>query len=536
MKPTSRRIKWWFGGPLLTFALMIALTFSMALPGAALADERPDLVIAVDNLWPTLEPAIGVASTNSRIVPNIFDLLVRRKWVGDPNGNKIGAQLALSWERKGDKVWVVHLRQGVKFHNGEEMTAEDVAFTISSDRLWGPKPFARRSVRYARGITRVEATGRYTVEFETARPDPVLINKMVTPIGFVVPKEYYEKVGKDEFGQKPIGTGPYHMVEFNSGEVARAVAFDDHWAGKPPAKSITWKIVPEPSARLAGLVSGEFDYIVNIPADQESVIEGYEDLVLVKRSIENYPMFAFNMLKTKDLPNNPLVDENLRKAMVMAIDRVGNVKAMWGDATFVPVPFNFPEHGSYYDKERKARYGYNPEEAKKLLAKSVYKGEELSWHITRGFYPNYEAVAEVMVEQWKAVGINVRLDIRDNFALAYKRPFHLLNMSMSSEFTGDPLRPLWVDWGPVSSRVRAKNKTWEATPLFYELGAKFEAEADLKKRKAHYLQLVAEWERVTPGMYLWRNVSTWAHRKGIKWTSTATNTMLFDGEHLSFRK
>jgi peptide/nickel transport system substrate-binding protein len=253
------------------------------------------------------------------------------------------------------------------------------------------------------------------------------------------------------------------------------------------------------------------------------VVTSYPDVTLVKTSIENYPMFAFNMLPLDDR-ENPLQDVNLRKAIVTAVDRAGIVNALWGDVTYVPAPFNFPEYGpNYYDPNRKSRYTYNPAQSKEFLAKSSYKGQVLDWHITRGFYPNYEDAAEIMVEQWKAVGINVKLSIVD-----------LLNMSMSSEFTGDPMRPLWVDWGPSSSRVNAAHKTWGATPRFYELGEKFEAESDLAKRKAYYLQLVDEWEDITPGMYLWRNVSNWAHKKSIHWVPTTTNNMYFGPEFMKF--
>ena len=154
------------------------------------------------------------------------------------------------------------------------------------------------------------------------------------------------------------------------------------------------------------------------------------------------------------------------------------------------------------------------------------------WHITRGFYPNYETAAEFMVEQWRDVGINVRAKIVDNFSLAYKRPFHLLNMSMSSEFSGDPYRPLWMDWGPLSSRTRASHKTWVPTDRFLELGEKFEAAQEFEARHAAYLELVEEWENVTPGMYLWRNVVSYATRDDLAWDPGNSAVTIFDKMYL----
>ena len=511
----------------------IGLAVALGAAQAPAQEERPELVIAVDNLWQTLEPMIGFSSSAYRFNQNIFGSLIRRDFLTDPEGTQYDPWLAESWERTSPTVWTIELRQGVLFHNGQEMTAEDVAFSLSADRMWGEEPLARRGRSFMRNTVRVEATGPYTVEIETGFPDPVYIRRFSNQIGMIVPADY-AGMTPEEFGMAPIGTGPYRVTEFNSGDRLVMEAFDDHWAGPPPAAKVTWVIVPEPSARLAGLVSGEFDFIVNIPADQEEVFAQYEDVTLVKRSIANYPMFAFNTMVTEENPDNPLVDANLRRAMVSAVDRDTITAALWGDVTFVPTPFNFPEYGpDYFDPERARAYPYDPDRARELLAQTDYDGEELIWKITRGFYPNYESAAEIMLEQWREVGINVRLAIVDNFSLAYERPFHLLNMSMASDFSGDPMRPLWIDWGPGSNRVGAAHRTWVPTDRFIELGQAFEREQDLAARHGLYLELVEEWEDVTPGMYMWRNVLTWAHRGDIEWVPQANSGMRLYGDYLT---
>ena len=510
----------------------LAVCLALTTPLAASTHERPELTIAVDNLWPTMDPVIGISTTGARVHSNLFDTLVRRNRWEDPEGKTLVPWLAEGWERTSPTVWTITLRDGVKFHDGHVMDAEDVAFSMSEERLWGEKPLAPRGTRYARGIVRVEATGPLTVEIETATPDPNFIFRLVTPLGFVLPKHYYEEVGTEAFGLKPMGTGPYELVSFDPSVSVVAVANDDYWAGPVPASKLTFQIVPEYSTRFAGLVAGEFDVIVSVPADQIEQVRDTEGVRLMEKSIENYPMFAFNTLNTELLPDNPLTDANLRKAMVMAVDRDGIVDALWGDATFVPSPFNFPEYGDYYDPDRKARYSYDPEGAREHLAKTSYDGRELIWHITRGFYPNYEIAAEFMVEQWREIGVNVTLKIVDNFSLAYKRPFHMLNMSMSSEFSGDPYRPLWMDWGPLSSRTRASHKTWVPTDRFLELGGKFETSEEFEARHAAYLELVEEWENVTPGMYLWRNVVSYATRDDLDWDPGNSAVTIFDNRYM----
>jgi peptide/nickel transport system substrate-binding protein len=512
--------------------LALGTAAGLALSDApALAEGRPTLTIAVDNLWANMASINGIATTSQRIFPNFYEKLIERDFLADPQGLKLVPRLATAWTRK-DKVWTLTIREGVKFHDGSELTAEDVAFTLGPDRLWGPKPFEPRGKTFTAGFVRVEAKGKYTVEIETAAIDPNIPAKLTGYIGVVVPKKYYLDVGVDKFGQAPIGTGPYKVTTFRSGEVMILEAFDDYWGGKPPAAKLIFRIVPEFAARLAGLVSGEFDFIVNIPTDQEKVLQGYSNLTLVRRLAENYPALAFNVLP--DPADNPLVDANLRYAMCRGVDLDAVVTSLFGDTTFHPaVPFNFPEYGRYYRKDLKSPLAYDPEAARALVKKTKYDGQTLSWHIPRQFYPNYEAAAEIMVEQWREIGVNVEAQILDNFDLVYRRPFHMMAMSMATNFIpGDPYQPLWLDWGPTAPRSTAAWKTWTPTPKFLELGKTFEQAVDFEARNAAYLALSEEWQRVTPGLFLWKSVYNWAYRKGLTWTPTNGPEMHLYGDFL----
>jgi peptide/nickel transport system substrate-binding protein len=507
-----------------------AVTMATPLRFARAAD-KPTLTIAVDNLWNTMAPVNGISTTTRRIFPNFYDWIVERDYIADPQGLKFIPRIATKWEQH-ENVWHFDIREGVKFHNGDPLTAEDVAFTLSSDRLWGAKPYEPRGKTFTAGFKRVTATGKYTLEIETERPDPNMPGKLTGYIGLVVPKKYYLEQGVDKFGQMPVGSGPYKVTTFRSAEVMVLDAFDDYWGAKPPAQRLIWKIVPEFSARMAGLVSGEFDFIVNIPTDQEKTIAGYKNIKLIRKQADNYPAFAFNVLP--DPPDNPLVDANLRYGMVQALDMKQIVSALFGEATFHPdVPFNFPEYGKFYDPSLKSKLPYDVAKAKQLVSSTKYKGEPLIFHITRQFYPNYEPAAEIMAEMWKQVGVNVELQILDNFDLVYKRPFHLMNMSMSTNFIpGDPYQPLWLDWGPTAPRSTAYWKTWTPTPKYIELGKAFEVATDFEVRKKAYLALSEEWQRVTPGLFLWKSVYNWAHRSGITFTPVADSDMRMYGDYL----
>lgn len=515
------------------FCFASALALSVSIPALGAAQDRPTLNFAVDNLWPTMDPVIGISTTGGRVHSNIFETLVQRNYFEDPDGNELIPGLATSWERTSDTVWTLTIREGVTFHNGDPMTAADVAFSLSAERLWGDAPMAPRGASFASGLVRVEAVDDYTVELETEFPDATFIARLTTPIGFVLPKDYYESVGTEDFGQNPIGTGPYRVVDFDPSTRLTAEAFDGYWGSDPMFSSISWNVISEYSTRYAGLVSGEFDLIVSIPTDQLSVVENTDGVNLLVSQVGNYPMFAFNTLDIDGMEDNPIMDADLRKAMVMAVDMDTLARALWDDATYAPTPFNFPEYGDYHDPDRQATYGYDPERAAEYLARSGYDGETLRWHIVRGFFPNYETAAEFMVEEWADLGINVEIRILDNFALAYERPFHLLNMSMSSEFTGDPYRPLWLDWGPGSNRVIASHRTWEPTDGFLEAGQRFARAQEFDERYAAYMELLAEWEDVMPAMYLWRNVQTFAMRDGLEFDPGSTQVTVFDERYVT---
>lgn len=499
--------------------------------GRAWAQSRPVLNVAVDNLWANINPINGISTTTRRFFPNIYSHLIERDYINDEQGLILTPGLATEWTQNGN-VWTIKLREGVRFHNGEVMTAEDVAFTLGPERLWGPEPFEPRGRTFTAGFVRVEAVDDLTVEIETEREDPYIPGKLTGYIGFVVPKKAYLDMGVDAFGQAPIGTGPYKVTLFRSGEVLEMEAFDDYWEGPPPAQKIVWRIVPEFAGRMAGLVSGEYQFMANIPTDQEAQMESYANVTVARALAGNYPAFAFNC--RPDPEDNPLVDANLRKGMVQAIDMDAIVQALFGGETFHPaVPFNFPEYGRFYDPDMPNPLPYDPEAARALIAQSGYDGQVLRWHITRQFYPNYEAAAEIMVEMWRQVGVNVQAVILDNFELVYTRPYHMMNMSMSTDFIpGDPYQPLWLDWGPTASRSTAHWKTWDPPEDFLAAGRAFEEATEFEDRKEKYLALSKIWQDVTPGYYLWKSVYNWGHRADITFVPRPDGEMRMWGDYM----
>lgn len=511
-------------------AVGLAQGFGLPFSGRALAKGTETLTIAVDNLKETLAPINGLSTATLRFFPNMYDRLVERDYLSDPRGLSFVPGLATEWVQDGN-IWRFKLREGVKFHDGSEFTAEDAAFSFGPERLWGEKAFEPRGKTFTPNFVRVEATGKHTFEIETQTPDPNVPGKLTGFVGFVVPKKYYLEVGVDKFGQAPIGTGPYKVSQFRSGDSLEMEAFDDYWGGKAAARKLVWKIVPEFAARMAGLVSGEFDFIVNIPSDQETTIEGYQNTKLLRLPVSNYTLVAFNILP--DPPDNPLVDEKLRYAMIQGVDMDLIVKTLWGDASFHPsVPFNFPEYGDYYDPNMKDPMPYDPDRARAWIKETGYKGEPLIWNVHKDFYPNYEIASEIMIDQWREIGVNVQANVLDNVSV-YRRPFNMLSMSNASSFIpGDPYQPLWLDWSPGSTRATAPWKVWKPSDKFVELGEAFEKTTSFEERKKAYLELSAEWQRLSPAMYMWKSINNFAYRSDLQWAPVGDAEMRMFGDFL----
>ena len=188
---------------------------------------KGSLRVALDADVETLDPAMHRSRTAESVIRNICDGLLTR----DAKMQYV-AQLASSWELQGESRWVFRLREGVTFHNGDPFTAEDVKFTL--DRIIGAinglPPSPRKDLLGP--VVGVEVMDRHTVAVITDGPYPILDKKLV--FQEICPKAYFEQVGLEEFARKPVGAGPFRLVEWKSGERIVLERFDDYYGGAHP--------------------------------------------------------------------------------------------------------------------------------------------------------------------------------------------------------------------------------------------------------------------------------------------------------------
>jgi peptide/nickel transport system substrate-binding protein len=431
--------------------------------------------------------------------------------------------LATSWERKGPSELIVSLRKGVKFHNGDEMTAADVAYTFRDGRLRGEKPEIPDGRAYFGILDKVEALDPYTVRFTTRVPDVLLEQRLASWASWIVNKRHYEAVGVEGFSRNPVGTGPYKFARMVSNDFIALDAFDDYWMGRPTAKTVTFKAIPELAARVAGLISGEYDLITNIPPDQASLIEGQK--TVEARSV----VLANSHLLIYDEKGPMMADKRIRQALSFAIDRQKLVDTLWLGKAVVPAGHNYPEYGQMYLEGRKL--AFDPAKAKALLKEAGYKGEPIVYRTLPNYYTNALDAAQIIIEMWKDVGINASVQVVENFNQMAAAGQQVGNTSNSTRLP-DPIGALWISWGPNSSIQR--DKLWTTTAAFNTAGRALEAETDPVKRKALFKVMLDAFEDEVPGTILYQPLEIYGVKKSIAWRPTTFFFMDLRPDNLSF--
>ncbi len=524
---------------LIVHAGLAALLVTSA-TAVAQTDSRPSLTIAVNELARSLDPGDRTGNVDVRIYYSIFDTLIRRDFAHPtPDGGaNLVPGLAESWSWTTPTTFDVKLRRGVSCHDGNPFNANDVLATFSPERLWGPKAYYPDGQVYFGGLKSVDKIDDYTVRFTTLEHDAVLEHRLSSYMSFIICDEALNKFKKDGVDHKiwmdeaatalrwnPVGTGPYKFVDYQKNDRVRLAAFDAYYEGKPAAKTVTFKSVPEVAARIAGLVAGDFDISVEIPPDQWDSLKSYPDLTLKTVPLENSHIVVFNT-------NDPVLsDKKLRHALSLSIDRKALIEALWKGQTYAPNGYQLPSFGPLFDKNR-AGYGYDPELAKKLLKESGYKGQEISYRIIPNYYLYNVEAAQIMQEMWRAIGINVRIDYVDTFTDVRKAGVQIFPWSNTYRIP-DPTGSLLVLWGPEADAQKSHN-LYKANPEFNRLSKSLYTATDPAERRATYSKILDYFEDDMPMSMLYNPVTGYAMKKTVQWQPYSQYYMDFRPSNLSF--
>ena len=519
----------------------------LVLPRIAIgqADRRPNITIAVQQIANSaaLEPLREQSNVGQRAFSFIFERLIMENLLGQLEAVP---GLAESWKRIDDRTVEFTLRKGVRFHNGDEMTADDVVFTFSRDRMFGPdydissnktlftSVLIRDSVegknlppevpavakRLFPALERVEAIDKYTVRFTNRTPDVTLegrIGRMGSDI--ISRRAFMEAKTWLDWARAPVSTGPYKVREFLTDRSLMLDAHDDYWGGQPPIKSVRLVVVPEVATRINGLLAGQFDFICDVPPDQIPGIEKNPKFEVLGSTIVNHRLTVFDK-------NHPqLIDPRVRQAFTHSIDRQAIVDSLWSGRTRVPAGLQWEFYGPMF-VEGWTVPAFDLAKAKALLKAANYKGDPIPYRLLSNYYTNQVATAQVLVEMWRQAGLNVQIEMKENWQQIFETnaPRAVRDWSNSAGFN-DPISSIVAQHGPQGQQQQVGEWTNEE---MNKLSVALEVETDMQKRKAMFKRMLEICEREDPAYtVLHQNATFTAKRKDIRWKASPSFAMEF---------
>jgi peptide/nickel transport system substrate-binding protein len=389
------------GTPIVETVVETVVEVVTATPEPAPPEEPQQrvLVVAQGADPTTLDAGMTTGTVMANVIHNIYDTLVIR----DDDMSVIPG-LALSWEPLDDTTWRFALREGVKFHNGEDFNADAVKFSI--ERVIDPDQAAPQA-SYLSTIASVEVVDDYTVDIITSAPDPILIARLTKAVGSIMPPGYVQEVGDETVALEPVGTGPFKFVEWVKDDHLTLEVNPDYWRDLPEYDVLTFKPIPNAAARTAALLAGDVDLVYNVPVSQIDVVQESTDAQLAAVDIQAGEYVGFNLRKE----DSPLQDVRVRQAINYAIDVDSIIEGVLnGNATRRASPVTPLDFG-YVALEP---YAYDPEMAQQLLAEAGYAtGLSLHYDTCNGRYPMDKQVSEVVASMLEAVGIEVELQVHE---------------------------------------------------------------------------------------------------------------------------
>lgn len=338
----------------------------------------------------SLDPHATNDQPSSRVNKQIYDTLVEQ----DTN-MELQPGLAESWEQIDETTWEFKLRTGVKFHNGEELKASDVVFSINREKE------SASTGHIVSFVKEVEAKDDHTVVIKLEEPFAPILAHLAHTASSIVNEKAVTEAG-DDYVSNPVGTGPFKFVSQDAGDKVTLEAFADYYKGAPKFKTLIIKNVAENATRTIGLETGEIDIAYDIEPNDFDVVRNNDKLELIDDESLSTAYIGFNTQK------EPFTDVKVRKALNHAVNVEEIIEVVLeGSGKPATGPINNKVFG--YDESLKS-YDYDPEKAKALLEEAG-KGEGFETKIWTNDNPVRVKIAELVQAQLAEVGVKAEIEI-----------------------------------------------------------------------------------------------------------------------------
>lgn len=373
---------------------------------AADSEYKDTLVYALNTDVQSLDPQIQNDTTSEQVVKMLYNTLLKF----EDDGTVVG-DLAESWSVSEDKLtWTFNLKQGVKFHNGKELTSADVKATF--DRALNAEAGGLRTTEIIKMFTAVEAPDPYTVTITTDGPYGPMESLMCNMSLGIMDADYIEQYGLDlgTSVEGENGTGPFKVVSWERDQEIVVERFDDYFGTPAKLQTVVYTIIPEAASRVIALETGEVD-VIDKPTD--------EDLARLEADTENFTVLRKPTISQRLFRfgcNDPIISNTkVRQAIVYAIDRQAIIDALFtgsaypSTAPLAPVTFGYSDLGEIEQ---------DLELAKSLLAEAGYPDGFDTKIVTTERYQNGIELAEIISQQLAEIGINAKIEVWEWSALS----------------------------------------------------------------------------------------------------------------------
>ncbi|PYM65464.1 MAG: hypothetical protein DME11_10375 [Candidatus Rokuibacteriota bacterium] len=491
---------------------VLALAVALALigAGAAPAQDRArtkEVVIGLGAEPRTMLAVTIVDWTTNNMLEHIYDRLLDR----DPKTFKPRPMLAESWRIVTDTTWEFKLRKGVKFHNGEPFTAHAVKATI--DYALDPANKSHFTAAAYWGLVKeVQVVDDFAVRFLTKQPWPNLIDSASLTNSLIMPAKALRELGPAKLAEKPIGTGPFRFVEWKRDERLVLERNPDYWQGPADVSRVTFRFIPEFSARMAALLSGEIDIMKDVPPHAVEAVERSG-----RARLRSTVSSRINYLALVNLKPGPMQDVRVRRAMNHAVDVDELIKqVLKGRATRMCGPMA-PANVDYAPVEC-----YKHDQARALaLLKEVGQDPaklELTLDTPSGRYPLDKDVSLAIAAQLQRLGIKVNVVVNEWGTHLDK---------IKNRNTGDMF---FLGWGPALHGQGTMQPLFLADQTYASYGnnamlsekiSRASTLLDPKARAEAYAELQRLVHDEAPWVFLWQQHDLYGVAGRVEWSPRA---------------
>ena len=449
------------------FVCIMATTFGNVLAFAAPRDNDT-FIVALRAEPATLDPHNSTALANFAVQRVVYDNLVQQ----GPDGEILPA-LAEKWEVIDDLTVRFYLRDGVFFSNGDKLTAEDVRYSLERSTLQR----GSASMFSAFDGKNIAVVDDRTIDVKMKFPFAPVYNYLASSRGNILCKRAVEEIGIEQYARKPVGTGPFVLDRWITGDSLVLKANKNYWGKKPAFDTLIYRVITEPANRTIELETGGVDAIYDVSNSDIPRLEENPKLKVIQG-----PGYKFSYI-TMNMSIAPFNDIRVREALTISLNMPAIVKAVYrgsaklADSLMAPTVFGYSKVGPY---------PYDPERARSLLAEAGY-ADGLKVTLMTNEDRNFMNIAEIAQNMWGKIGVETDIQIVEQATLLSRAAEGKVTMGITSSTptTGDPDHALMPWPSTYKSFLRIDN------PKIDEFLAKGKSAYDPSERKKVYADALA---------------------------------------------